>query len=106
MKCGLCETDQPEKAFYDDGTFICRDCVAKLSKLYDVEYAPPVKQSKLKAYLSLILAIRNQAITDHRLADFEDYWLRSSPWNQILGTVYAEVTRHRDMELHQGSMLY
>jgi len=62
-----------------------------LNKLYDVEYVPPVKQSRLQARLNLILAIRNLSEADGELGKFEKNWIESSPWNQLFGMVLESV---------------
>ncbi len=96
MRCKICEVSQSDKAFAY-GMQICKICVTKLTKIYGVEYSPPTRHSVLDAHLSLILAIRSLAISENDIDTFELYWLRSTPWNQILGMAYSESRRYGDV---------
>lgn len=93
MLCRICEVRLSADEF-PEGSPICKSCVAKLIKIYGVEYSAPIRQSKVTAHLSLILAIRKSAVNIGELDDFEAYWLNTSPWNQILRTVYAEARKY------------
>lgn len=108
MQCCICEVDQPDDSF-QEGSPICRDCVSKLIKIYEVEYSPPVRHSRLQACLGLIAAVRERAIAAGELEDFEEYWVDSTPWNQILHLVYEELRRHdgikEAVEFPEGAVL-
>ena len=92
MKCIICEGDLRGYDF-SEGSPICRDCVSTMSRLYGVEYSPPQRHSRLGGYLSLIAAIRQTALIDSEIEDFEDYWLETPPWNHIMQSVQESILK-------------
>lgn len=84
--CITCANYRDEKQF-SIGSPICKLCVNKLVELHGVNYVPPKKKPIIQAHLSLLLAIRKQAIQEKDLEGFEKNWLYASPWNQIMEAI-------------------
>lgn len=81
-RCILCQTDKQLREFARKSP-ICRDCVQEIEVKYKIEYSPPEKVSSLEAQTKLIGAIRDQAIEDGELEDWESYWLKEPEWKMV-----------------------
>jgi len=90
MQCALCEVDQDDTQFVEYSS-VCKDCVDHVVKLYKVEYSVPVKNGRISSAILLIQAIRDQAVEDGLLEDFEEYWVDSPPWNLIIATIHRSI---------------
>ncbi len=90
MQCALCEVDQDDNQFAEYSP-ICRDCVEHTVKLCKVEYSVPVENGRTSSCILLIQAIRDQAVEDDLLKDFEEYWIYSPPWDLIISIVRRSI---------------
>ena len=81
-RCVLCQTDKHPRRFAVKSP-ICRNCVREIEDKYHIEYTPPEEVSSIEAQIKLIGAIRDQAVEDEELADWEDYWLREPDWKMV-----------------------
>lgn len=78
MNCVVCEGELKRI-----GVVICKACLEKIANFDEVGYAPFGKKTKSYAMVNLILAIRNQAVLDDRLGEFEACWIESEPWKTL-----------------------
>ena len=81
-RCLICGLERAYEAF-SKGDLICRKCVGKLHDHYEVDYSPPEKTSRIKACITLITAVRELAVEDGELEDWEAYWINSPEWARI-----------------------
>jgi len=75
-RCILCHYDRADQAF-SKGNPVCRKCVHTLKDKYSVDYSLPQKVTVLEGCIKLLGAIRDQAIIDSALEEWEDYWINS-----------------------------
>lgn len=47
----------------------------------------------VKCWLKLILSIRDQAIKDSCLSDFENYWIQSKEWKELWEDLKIDLKR-------------
>ncbi len=74
---------------------MCRNCVRDVEVKYKVEYSPPERVTGLEAQIKLIGAIRDQAIDDEELADWESYWLREPDWKMVWDLLKIPISREQ-----------
>lgn len=98
MFCIICEAHLDNSRFSSSNANICEVCTAKLHKMYSVNFLPSRKVSKITACLSLIVAVRLQAILDGELADFESYWLQSLSWSRLWCIIKEEQSKNIKLE--------
>lgn len=91
MRCVTCEGDLKPTDF-SEGSPICKECVATLTKLYEVEYSAPQKHTKLIGFLELIIAMKNRALADGHLEEFEE-WLNMSSLAPIMDVLREHMER-------------
>ena len=102
-RCVTCEGLLEDSLFPNDGP-VCKSCVIRLQKVFNVEYAPPERKTVKEAYTSLVIAIRDQAERDGELDDWEEYWLETEEWARvwaIMQAVYEQSNNARD-NLHHN----
>ena len=83
-RCITCEGLLPDSNFPANGP-MCKACITRLQKVFHVDYAPPERKTIKEAYVSLIEAIREQAIKDDAVSEWRDYWVHSSTWSRVWG---------------------
>ena len=81
-RCVTCEGLLEDSLFPADGP-VCKTCVSRLQKNFNVDYSPPTRKTVREAHVALLLAIREQAEKDDALDEWEEYWLRSEEWSQV-----------------------
>lgn len=82
MICLICRQEKDRILFPEKGP-ICIFCIEVMANLYDVPYAPPERITVDFAYLNLVIAIRELAVEDKKLREWEDYWLREKRWKLV-----------------------
>lgn len=82
MICLICRQEKDRILFPEEGP-ICVACIEVMTHLYDVSYAPPERITVNFAYLNLVIAIRELAVEDEKLKDWEDYWLWEKRWKLV-----------------------
>jgi hypothetical protein len=81
-KCLECEGVLPESRF-DGIDSICKTCQRIIKRHDTIEYSIPGNKTIRQAYTELLIAIRNQAVIDDRLVDWESFWLEEEPFKRI-----------------------
>lgn len=81
-RCITCEGVLDDSKYAGDSP-ICKICVSRLERDYSVDYSPPVRHTRRKACIALLLAIRRQAVVDDALDEWESYWLYEEPWKGL-----------------------
>lgn len=84
--CVICEVDYPAKRFASD-SLICKMCVEKLHKLFEVDYCVGSVLPQYVRYLQLLRAIQVQAEMDGEMSDFRDYWIDDPIWSCLWSMV-------------------
>ena len=97
-QCKTCDGLLPDSQF-PAGSPVCSSCIARLQALYNVEYSIPHRSTIRDAYISLLLAVRSQAIKDDALDDWESYWLRSPRLAQVWEFI-REAGMRRELPSH------
>lgn len=78
---------------------LCADCREVLKEKYgDIKYKERNGgYSKTAALIGLIAAVRKQAIIDHKLEDFEKFWLYSEKWSSLWELVQKSLDEHETL---------
>lgn len=92
--CVKCQAEKSEKAFHP-GVGICKSCLSRMQD--DVDFVESHGVTKEEAFVNLVQAIREQAIVDDRLEDFEEYWVRD-PRMQMIWSLLRESERQKSGE--------
>lgn len=84
---------------------LCRCCLDKLSERfeYNLPADRPIYPTVEQAYAHLFLAIRNRAKLDHKLGEWETYWLEETDllaqMRDVLETMRSDHTLHQSRNL-------
>ncbi len=82
MRCIICGK-QKTNSHFSHNTPVCNECIDTLETVYNVPYAPPERISTNEAYVRLFLAIKQQAVADDQISDWEAYWMKEPKWRLV-----------------------
>ena len=82
MICLICRQEK-DRNLFPEGDPICVSCIEVMTNLYDVPYAPPERITVNFAYLNLVIAVRELAVEDKKLEEWESYWLQEKRWKLV-----------------------
>lgn len=102
-RCLTCE-GLLEDSKFTNGSPICRSCVARLSREYDVTYSPPERTTVRHGYVKLFYAIWDRAKEDGELDDWEAYWMEVEPWPYILSVLLGADVGHHEAHVDVGGL--
>ena len=97
-ECLLCrepfELPKYKAQMYATKFVLCPTCFEWLREKYYVRYKRRNGgYTKLEAHLRLLAAVREKAMLDRKLADFESYWIRSFKWSVVWEVLQEKIQK-------------
>jgi len=93
-RCPVCEGLLAESLFQGNSE-TCQVCETRLKRDGEVNYVDSGKRKTIRqSYTNLMLAIKQQAMLDGALEEWQEFWLMVEPWPQIwklLGTTMNQI---------------
>lgn len=103
FECLLCrepfELPNYRAQLYATKFVLCPTCFEWLREKYYIRYRRRNGgYTKLEAHLRLLSAVRETAVLDKKLDDFELYWIRSLKWSAVWDTLRDKMQKTNQLD--------